>query len=130
MATDARKRSRTTPTQRTLKSIRDSGGIADVTERWIAIPKHPAGGVRRDLFNFIDLIRLDGTVTGIQCTAAGGSTRIAKIKNECRDAAIAWLMAGARIEVWAWRKLKKKVDRKSWQARVTELMIEDFEGNS
>lgn len=116
-----------TPTQRTLKSIRDRGSMADVVERWIPIPNHPAKGLRRDLFNFIDIVELqEDCIVGIQCTASGSSARITKIKTECREAAIAWLKGGGRIQVWGWRKLKKKVDRKTWHPKITEIRIEDL----
>ena len=44
------------PTERTLKYLRDDGYICDMVERWIRNPKHPAGGFRRDLFGFADIL--------------------------------------------------------------------------
>lgn len=117
-----------TPTQRTLKRVRDNGSVADVVERWIPIPHHPGGGVRKDMLGFIDIVELrDEQIVGIQCTSGSNhSKRVIKIKTECREAAIAWINTGARIEVWGWRELKKKVNRKSWQARIVELGLEDL----
>ena len=45
-----------TPTQRTLKYLRDKGYTAGIVERWVS----QAGkfGKRIDLFNFIDIIAI------------------------------------------------------------------------
>jgi len=116
------------PTQRTLKQVRESGSTADVVERWIPMPTHPGGGYRRDLFNFIDIIELTGEgIIGIQSTSGSNfSKRVEKIKTECREAAVEWIKNGGRIQVWGWRELKKKVDRKTWQPRIVELGLEDL----
>ena len=112
------------PTQRTLAELRKRGHIAAVCEFWRAIPGHPAGGVRKDLFGFLDLVALvDGRIVGIQCTSgANTSARERKIRAECWDNASAWLSCGGRIEVWGWRKLKKKVGNRTWFPRITEVV--------
>lgn len=31
--------------------------------------------------------------------------------------------AGGKIEVWAWRKLKRRVDNRHWHPRITEVTL-------
>ena len=126
--------SKVTPTQRTLARLKKEGCRAGVVERWLAY----AGsfGVRQDLFGFIDIIALDrqynpmnGTgIIGIQaCAASGLSAHLTKIRRDCGDAALDWLTAGGRIQVWAWRKVKMikadgtkgKADR--WQPKIVNV---------
>jgi hypothetical protein len=113
-----------TPTQRTLEHYRSDGYKIEVVERWIRTPQ---GGRRKDLFGFIDLIAIaEGVLIGIQATASGSSARIKKIKTECREDAILWLQAGGKIHVVGWRKLKKPVNRKYWQPKITVIELEDL----
>lgn len=109
---------RTTPTQRTLAECRRLGWQAAVAEKWIAQTKQ-----RKDLFGFIDIVALTGDgILAIQATSGSNvAARERKIRTECSEPAKAWLAAGGRIEVWGWRELKKKVDRKSWQVRRVEV---------
>ena len=117
-----------TPTQRTLKHYRDLGYIAEVSEKWIAIPRHPAKGVRKDLFGFVDVVAVGhGKIMAVQATSGSNVTaRVVKIKTECRDAAMEWLKSGGSIRVVGWRKLKKKVDGKNWQPKIVVVTLEDF----
>lgn len=118
-----------TPTQRTLQRCRDNGWEADVCERWVPIKNHPGGGVRKDLFGFIDVLVLgDDETLAIQATSgSNGNARVIKITTECRKQAISWIRNGNKIQVWAWRKLKKKVDGKTWQPRITDVTLASFE---
>lgn len=71
-------------------------------ERW-----NPHARIRQDLFGFVDLVVLDGGRGPLAVQATSGSNhaaRVAKIQDECREAALAWLECGGRIEVWSWRK--------------------------
>ena len=108
----------TSPTQRTLKACKDQGWIAGVTERYVDAIKQ-----RFDLFGFIDIVAItDNQTIGIQCTSGSNmANRITKIREECADAARAWLAAGNRIQVWGWKKYKKRVDGRWWQPRIVEL---------
>ena len=127
---------RTSPTQRTLLAMRKKGFRSQVVERWITIPNPPPGmppGRRIDLFGFIDGISLDtstgGTsIIGWQATSGSNlSSRIAKIRTECREQAIDWLNAGGRIELWAWRKLSPrgtKVVR--WKPIVVSMWLDQY----
>ena len=115
-----------TPTQRTLKAVRAQGRIVDVCERWIRNPKHPAGGFRKDLFGFIDLIAVDDTgIIGIQSCGQDFKAHIDKITGEeCHENAVRWLRA-ARLECWGWRRLKKKRGGKAmmWKPRIADFHL-------
>ena len=111
------------PTQRTLAALRKEGYIAAVAERWNHHVK-----IRQDLFGFIDVVALGDNILAVQCTSTGVSTRITKIKSECRDAASAWLKAGGTIQVWGWRKVKVKPGGKAmrWKQRIVEITMDDL----
>ena len=95
----------TTPTQRTMKALRDKGYKTGIVERWIM-----GARVRKDLFGFIDGIAIrDKEILGWQaCAGSGLAAHVTKIRDACRLEAQAWLEAGGKIEVWGWRKLKVK----------------------
>jgi hypothetical protein len=92
------------PNKRTLDYCRARGWQAAVVESRI-----PHTFITRDLFGFIDIIAVDGRrgLIGIQATSdVGGNhsgARMEKIATDCRVAALAWLRAGLRLEVWAFR---------------------------
>jgi hypothetical protein len=87
------------PTQRTLKRLRDAGYLAYVVERWI-----PGAKIRSDLFGFVDVLALrDGEILGVQTTTGSNvNARIAKITEHENVAVVR--KAGIRIEVDGWRK--------------------------
>jgi len=119
------------PTQRTLKELRSLGRIVDVCERWIINPKHPAGGFRKDLFGFIDLISLDPErgIVAIQSCGSDFAAHLRKIMDsECTENVIEWLKNGGKLEVWGWRKVKLKRGGKAmrWQPRIKEITQEDL----
>ena len=67
------------PTQRTLKKLRDSGDypLVAIVERWNAFAK-----LRQDLFGIIDLLAVDskGNTVGIQVTSYSNiSARVKKM---------------------------------------------------
>lgn len=96
-----RKKPSGSPTQRTLKVMRERGYHCAVVERW-----NPHAKLRVDLFGFIDVLCLgDGEVVGVQaCSGAGGdpAARVRKITEHENVAAVR--KAGIRILVQAWRK--------------------------
>ena len=115
------------PTQRTLRELRNQGCICDIVERFNSF----AGpfGKRMDYLGFIDLIALapDGIV-GVQCCAGSGMSDHRKkiLENEY---APEWLKSGGRIELWGWRKLLLKRGGKAmrWSPKVEKFTKEDFE---
>tara|TARA_R110000851_G_scaffold93777_3_gene204164 strand:- start:1102 stop:1413 length:312 start_codon:yes stop_codon:yes gene_type:complete len=69
------------PTQRTLKKLRDSGDypLVAIVERWNAFAK-----IRQDLFGIIDLLAIDikGNTVGIQVTSYSNvSARLKKMED-------------------------------------------------
>jgi hypothetical protein len=117
------------PTQRTLKALRDEGRVCGIVERFIA----QAGpfGKRVDLFSFIDIITLCPeykVITGVQSCGQSFSAHLKKILNECRENAMLWLECGGRIQIYGWRKLLKKRGgkQKIWVPRIKEITLEDF----
>ncbi len=103
------------PTQRTLKYLRDKGYIVAIAESYNFFTKQ-----RKDLFGFIDLVALkDGEIIGVQCTSRSNvSARIKKIKG--LDAHKQWLDAGGKIQVIGWGKTGK-TKRKIWTARIEHI---------
>lgn len=117
---------KTSPTQRSLKFLRDAGWTVDITEKWNAYTR-----TRKDLFGCIDLVAIRyGELAGIQTTSGPGSSRIAKIKAEPRM--VTWLEAGGTLYVHGWREIvarKKdgtKAKRKRWDCRVVKLTLDDL----
>jgi hypothetical protein len=109
------------PTARTMERLTESGFVCGVVERWI-----PQANIRKDLFGFIDLVAMnDMRLIAIQATSGSNlSARRKKIINESAANARLWLEHG-EIEVWAWRKLKKKRDGKHWHPVIEHITMED-----
>jgi len=109
------------PTARTLARLRLYGYEADVVERWL-----PAGRVRRDLFGVIDIVGAGPAgLVGVQCTTASNmAARVSKALAEPRLRA--WLLAGARFEVWGWSLRGQRGERKTWQVTVRPVTLADL----
>lgn len=88
-------------------------------------------GVRVDLFGCIDVLALDGQpgVLGIQsCAASGLAAHVAKItRTDVATAALAWIAAGNRLQVWAWAKRGPRGSRKLWGLTIRPITTADFE---
>ena len=112
------------PTSRTLKHFRDLEIPTWRTEHWNHFSKRSS-----DLFGFIDLIALTGTIVGLQITSGGNvPARVKKILHKRTYNAIAWLESGGEIEVWGWRQLlvKRGGKRKIWKPKIVKITLEDF----
>lgn len=107
------------PTARTLAWLRKTGVTAGVVERWVTIPGHPGGGIRKDLFSSIDIIALrHGRIIGVQCTSGDHhAEHLTKVRRnaELRE----WLLCGGQYELWSWTKKGK--GRTKWLPRVDNL---------
>jgi hypothetical protein len=99
------------PTQRTLKHLRDAGyPLVQVVERW-----NPYAGVRQDLFGVVDVLAVGADIVGVQATSASNvSKRVAKITES--PALPILRKAGIRVLVHGWRKVKGR-----WQLREVDL---------
>lgn len=102
------------PTQRSLKYLRNNGWHCEIVERF-----SPFSKVRQDLFGFADLLCLkqDYPPLLVQVTSTGWSSRIRKINAEPR--ACLALAVGFSIEVHGWRKLKTNKNR--WTIKITNI---------
>jgi hypothetical protein len=92
--------SKTSPTQRTLKHLRDLGCIAQVVERWNAFARK-----RVDLFSVVDVLAIapDGTTIAVQATSGSNvSSRVQKIADAPET--IFMRKAGWKLLVYGWRK--------------------------
>jgi hypothetical protein len=99
-----------TPTQRTLKKLRDDGWIAEVVERWV-----PGANIRKDLFGWIDIMALrDGQTLAVQCTSYSNmSARVKKIEGSETIAEVR--KAGWSVWVIGWRKVNNR-----WTERTVD----------
>lgn len=86
-------------------------------------------GLRQDLFGFIDIIALypnDGKIVGIQSTGPSGFySHLKKIREECRETALAWLKSGGQIQLWSWEKKKPRpgVNVFRWTPKIQEITL-------
>jgi hypothetical protein len=120
------------PTQRTIAYLKDQGVLCGTVERWIPNPGLPGGGIRKDLFGFIDIITIskaDG-IMGIQSCGSDFSGHYRKITQEKADEVAAWLDAGGKLQLISWRKVKKVRGGKLmiWQPRIVEITMKDLVG--
>lgn len=113
------------PTQRTLKYLRDLGYVAGVTEKW-----NPHAKIRQDLFGFVDLIYLCGPASVIAAvqTTSGANHASRRTKVLGNPAARRWVECGGRIEVWSWsaKKVKRGGKRVHYVPRIETLNLNDF----
>lgn len=115
------------PTQKTLKECRRLGWIPTVVERHVVHARK-----KFDAFGFGDVLVIDDEAGSLLIQATSdqsgghGPARVRKILAEPR--AKAWLERGNRIQVWAWRKLKKKPGHgnRIWFPKISEVTLEDF----
>jgi hypothetical protein len=116
-----RKKPSVSPTARSLAECRKRGWLAQGVEQTV-----PHTFIKRDLFGCIDLVALDGQpgLLGIQATGDHGGDvqrRVRKIVGECQAAALRWLAAGNRLEVWGWGLRGGEGERKRWTLRVVPV---------
>lgn len=101
-----------TPTQRTLKYLRERGYTCAIVEKWIPQTKR-----RLDAFGFIDILAVSDTETlAVQSTSASGGNLTARIrKAESLPTFSKWLDGPRRVvEFIGWRQLKRGYPRPTW----------------
>lgn len=111
----------TSPTQRTLKALKEKGYRCGIVERFVG----PLN-IRVDLFRIIDIIAIrDCQILGVQSCGQAFSEHHRKLTEEHEDATRDWLLAGGRLELWGWRKVKVKRGGKAmiWKPRVRTYSI-------
>lgn len=89
------------PTERTLKYLRDRGYYPEITEHW-----NPFSRTRKDLWGFVDVLALSQfEISAVQCTSASNvSARVRKIAESPVLPMLRTL--GVRIYVHGWTKGK------------------------
>lgn len=111
------------PTQRSLKHLRDNGYTAAIVERWNAYAK-----VRQDLFGFIDILAVkdEDMTLAIQTTTMDHmQERVQKVLAEPR--AKVWCSSIFRkIIVHGWAKRGPRGKRKEWTLREIEIDFSTF----
>lgn len=118
-----------TPTQRTLKALREKGRVCGVVERFNRFGG--PYGIRQDLFGFIDIIALDRErgIIGVQSCGQAFSEHYKKITEEKNRQCSEWLRCGGVVELWGWRKLKVKRGGAAvrWTPRVVEITQKELD---
>lgn len=91
----------TSPTQLTLRKLREDGYHAQVVEVW-----NPYARIRQDLFGFVDVLAVRGTETlAVQATSvANVPSRVRKIGDSPLIGPVR--EAGWSVHVWGWAKVK------------------------
>ena len=108
------------PTQRSLKLMRDRGYLCEVVEHW-----NPWSKTRKDLWGFIDVLCIkEGQVIGVQTTSKTNiSARYKKIKEHDN---VWWVLdSGIRVLIQGWGKNKSG----RWEMREIEVKIEEEDSN-
>jgi hypothetical protein len=87
------------PTQRTLKHMRELGYKAQVVEKWNAFAR-----IRQDLFGIVDVLCVkNGETVGVQCTSGSNlASRIQKIAESEMTPILR--SAGWKLLAHGWRK--------------------------
>jgi len=120
------------PTQRTLKALREMGVVADIVERWVQFGPGK-GGVRKDFLGIIDVIAICPRrgVVGIQICDGSSFAAHKKKMMESPNAKI-WLSSGCDLELWGWRKVKVKRGSKAmvWRPRIGRWKGEKERGSN
>ena len=99
------------PTQRSLKYLRDQGYRCWIVERWC-----PYSRKRKDLWNCLDILAIgNGQTVGVQTTSRGNvAARVKKIEeNEYYQELV---RSGWKVHVHGWGKLKA-----GWTLKLVEL---------
>ena len=113
------------PTQRTLKAMREQGRLCGIVERFNQYAG--AHGKRFDLFGFIDIICLDPAdgIVGVQSCGQDYAGHVRKITEERNEAVFEWLKH-ARAELWGWRKIKLRRGGKAmrWRPRIGDIVLD------
>lgn len=112
------------PTQRTLRALRDQGMRCGIVERYVA--KAGPYGKKFDLFGIIDIICLDPVrgVIGVQSTGTGFRDHFLKMTEEHGQETLDWIRTpGTVLQLWGWRKVKVK---RGGKAMVYEPRIHEF----
>jgi len=109
----------TSPTQRSIKMLKEDGWAVAIVERW-----NPYARIRQDLFGFADLVAIKEDQPAMFVQTTSGSNLAARRHKilENKEAHIA-LKAGIVIEIHGWRKVKVRRGGKAtrWEAKIERM---------
>jgi len=108
---------KTSPTQRSLKHLRELGYQVGITEKWNQYAR-----IRQDLFGWLDMVAVhpEKKILGVQTTTKSNMpARLEKARGNA--ALVSWLLGGGRLECHGWRKLKGH-----WVVSIQEISIQDL----
>lgn len=115
-----------TPTQLSLKKLKEEGYYYKIVEHW-----NPFARIRQDLFGAIDILSVKITENGclgVQATTTGNiNSRVNKALS--LPAIKAFVHAGNRFVVWGWAKRGPRGKRKVWTLTERVLHPADFPEN-
>lgn len=107
----------TSPTQRTLKFLRDAGAAAVVLERWNQYAR-----IRQDIWGADILARQGQLLMAIQATSSTNhSARVEKAR--ANPDTLNWLNCGVPYYVYSWGKKGARGKRKLWTLKITQLSL-------
>lgn len=117
-------------TQKTLEHYRDQGMIVDIVERWLPMPAHPGGGMRKDFIGLIDLIAFspEHGIIGVQSFGSNYSEHWKKVL-EKKNILTTWIQSGGKFHLIGWRKVVKERGSKLriYKPRIQEINLIDLE---
>lgn len=101
------------PTQRSLKRLRDDGYLAAVVEHW-----NPYAKIRQDLFGIFDLVGIHSMYPGVLGVQTTSYTNISARKKKLleSEALQIWLEAGNDVEIHGWHKKGNR-----WECKVLDV---------
>jgi hypothetical protein len=113
------------PMERTKAELKKHGIWHEIVERWYPRSKKYPFGLRKDLFSIIDLIALDHGIVGVQVCGSDWMGHYRKIMVEKKENTTRWLSNDARLEIWGWRKRKKKrgMNATYWSPRIADVIL-------
>lgn len=106
---------KTSPTQRSLKFLRDRGYTAQVVEKWNQFAK-----VRQDLFGFIDIVAIKPGIVGVLGVQTTSKAHLSdrEKKAEKLETYKIWLECGNKVWMMGWKKSGAKGKRKLWNCTI------------
>ena len=125
-----------TPTQRTMRELRQRGNRCAVVEKWNAFARKPGDqgppGIRQDLFGIVDVLSLDPErgFVGVQCCSGSAAGHRTKMLVDHAQETLDWLSTpGGHLELWCWRKVKVARGGKAmiWQPKI-EIITREMIG--
>ncbi len=115
--------SKVSPTQRTLKLLRNEGYTAQVVEKFVSWIHS-----RIDLFHCIDIVAVRSDiqgVLGVQTTSQTHASDHVKKALGVKELQV-WLEAGNKFEVWSWGKKGARGKAKKWQVDKRKITLDNL----